>query len=49
MITCEKCAKKTGEGPVGESWICEDCKVEPPVREGDNRPAGEDLAAGEPL
>lgn len=29
MITCEQCGKKTGEGPVGESWICGDCKMEP--------------------
>jgi ribosomal protein L37AE/L43A len=29
MITCEQCGKKTGEGPEGKSWICEDCKESP--------------------
>jgi hypothetical protein len=32
MITCGECGKTNGQGKIGESWICADCKVsvEPP-------------------
>ena len=26
-ITCEQCGKTNGSEAVGNSWICEDCKV----------------------
>ncbi|WP_284641245.1 hypothetical protein [Paenibacillus silviterrae] len=33
MITCGECGKIKGQGETGNSWICEDCKVEPPAKE----------------
>lgn len=27
-ITCDACRRVKGEGQVGTSWICEDCKVD---------------------
>lgn len=33
MITCEHCGKATGEGDIGEHWICDTCKVSEPDEE----------------
>jgi hypothetical protein len=33
MITCGDCGKVSGEGATGSSWICEDCRIEPPKKE----------------
>ena len=27
MITCELCGKTNGSRELGNSWICEDCKI----------------------
>jgi hypothetical protein len=29
LVSCEQCGKHTGVGPMGKSWVCEDCKVTP--------------------
>jgi hypothetical protein len=33
MITCDLCGKRTGDGPVGDNWVCEDCQVKPEEKE----------------
>lgn len=27
MITCEQCGKTNGSKELGNSWVCEDCKI----------------------
>jgi len=29
MISCDRCGRMNGTKARGDSWICEDCRVEP--------------------
>lgn len=33
MITCNDCGKTSGEGDIGEHWICDSCRVPEPAEQ----------------